>query len=48
MEPEPASTQPSPSTFPALLSRLSFCLAWLFGLEAFLADDDPSHAGRPG
>ena len=22
---------------PAALSRLSFCIAWLFGLEAFLA-----------
>ncbi|WP_028202408.1 hypothetical protein [Paraburkholderia nodosa] len=25
---------------PAVLSRLSFCVAWLFGLEAFLAESD--------
>ncbi|MCX5540906.1 hypothetical protein M3A49_15610 [Paraburkholderia sp. CNPSo 3076] len=25
---------------PAMLSRLSFCVAWLFGLEAFLAESD--------
>ena len=25
---------------PAMLSRLSFCIAWLFGLEAFLSGPD--------
>jgi hypothetical protein len=32
---------------PAVLSRLSFCIAWLFGLEAFLSESgSPSHAPR--
>jgi hypothetical protein len=25
---------------PGALSRLSFCIAWLFGLEAFLSEPD--------
>jgi hypothetical protein len=31
---------------PAVLSRLSFCVAWLFGLEAFLAESD-ARARKP-
>ncbi len=31
---------------PGVLSRLSFCVAWLFGLEAFLTDSG-AHPGRP-
>ncbi|WP_321963822.1 hypothetical protein [Paraburkholderia sp. J7] len=31
---------------PGVLSRLSFCVAWLFGLEAFIAQSD-GHAGPP-
>jgi hypothetical protein len=38
MESEPVSRQASPLSTPALLSRLSFCIAWLFGLEAFLSE----------
>ncbi|MEX3984429.1 hypothetical protein AB4Y45_36325 [Paraburkholderia sp. EG287A] len=30
---------------PAVLSRLSFCVAWLFGLEAFLAASDARARG---
>lgn len=30
---------------PAVLSRLSFCVAWLFGLEAFLAEADARALG---
>jgi hypothetical protein len=38
MESESVSRQESPSSAPAFLSRLSFCIAWLFGLEAFLCE----------
>ncbi|SDC51456.1 hypothetical protein [Paraburkholderia lycopersici] len=31
---------------PALPARLIFCIAWLFGLEAFLAESD-GRAGLP-
>lgn len=31
---------------PGMLSRLSFCVAWLFGLEAFLTESG-AHTGRP-
>ena len=31
---------------PAVFSRLSFCVAWLFGLEAFLAQSE-ARARRP-
>jgi hypothetical protein len=30
---------------PAVLSRLSFCVAWLFGLEAFLVESDARARG---
>lgn len=44
MEPEPASPEqsplPTPAAMPVMLSRLSFCIAWLLGLEAFFAQSD--------
>jgi hypothetical protein len=48
MESESVSRQQAPLSTPApILSRLSFCIAWLFGLEAFLSEPaDRSQAPR--